>query len=1718
MKEMSSARLWAGISVLILLVSVFTVGMVLSIDTVEDETYFLVYKRGITADELTEVNGLTILADYDEFVLVSSGARDMNELMHQGHTIEALYDREDVYLHSHSFNVGEGLPEIPGELHVDSYPAGVRRPYIVQFIGPIMADWQNELMSMGVMPQEYRHRYNYLVEMDRDTAKAVSSLEFVNWVGIYQPAYKFDNALLDEQGVLDLEIYSFTSVDTLALAQYISGMGVEVRLIRDGHLFVETHASNLVAIANMPHVITITPRVTDLHFMNADATWVAQTGEIGNRKVTDMGVIGLGELITVMDSELYPDHEAFADPDGNPIGDTHRKIQAHYIPGDAGGDLESGVYHGTHVSGSVLGQSPPYDSYSNHDGNAMGARLIFQDVSPGFIVSPPSDMYNDGWGEPYSWGSRVHTNSWGGGSGYSGLAITADEFIWDHKDFNILFAAGNSGPDADSISNQGEAKNILTVGAVRNYDNHNNVARFSSRGYATDGRIKPTILHVGAQLNSADQTADGYSSMSGTSMSCPSLAGQVGQVRHYYTGGWYPSGVANPGDGFNPSGALVKATLINGAVEVSGVGAHLNDERFPNNDQGFGRSMLDRSLYFEGDDRKVYVFDSWNEDVELSTGESWEMEFSVEDATQELEVTLVWSDHPGTSTGPAIVNDLDLELFTPGGTRYVGNAFTGFNPGYSQPNPTSNPWNGPRSGAWDGLNVEENILLLPAENGVEEGVYQLTVSAHQVAQGTQPFAVVVSGGISDDVTPGPSIELTRPTGGEVWDTGATEEIAWTTTPVDGTTITGVDLEFSLDGGSSWDYVVEDTGDTGTYSWTLPEVSTLDAMVRATVHDDQGMSGRDTSDLFAILGDPPAPPSNLNVELVGLAEVLENNIFHVDYNPWLLTREVDQGEARWDSESYMEGGSIYVSAEAEGEEIVLTELSYWEQSIEPTTEELTISGTYRKLITVDSGFGWATYVHNATVEILVHDTVDGWQTVLIDEEISDGDSGWNDFEAVVYTPTGSVDNVRVLLHVTAEGDTGPFGGAQSATGELWVDRISVAQVDEDATENNLLTWDASPDDPDTVNNYEIFRADNQDGVRWGIPLATVDAHGSASYSYTDYGAGTADEIVWWYVVNAVNEHGQSDGNEVAVPEPSTPGPSIELTRPTGGEIWYAGTTESITWTATPAEGATITGIDIEFSSNGGTSWSYIEQGLTNTGSYSWSIPQVSTSDARIRTTVHDDNGQTGRDTSGSFSIMGDPPAPPSDLAVEHVGEGGLVVFDDFSDGDYTNDPTWTVYDGDWSVEQSGDNYWLEGIGQISTPHTQAYGAWEWDFQFVRNAAGRNNQMRFYFIQDQPEPDVGNCSGYYIIVVPNMIGGDPTINLWRLDEGEPPEEPLVSDTWPGNEDWNTLRVERDDTGVFSVYLNGDLVGSPSSPDNTYTSSTHIGFRHSAGQDTDRNRVSEVRVMGTDGTGYQHNLLSWQASPDDPGTVEHYSIYRSEESSGPWDQSTLIENVTATGASSYSYTDINKGMADDIYWWYVVRAVNEFGQTDGNADAVQEPTMNIITFDISLLAGGDSDGWNFVSFNLISFDTDLESILEDATYGISGNYDRVMYYDSSSDSWYTYVPGRPSHYNSLRSWDRTMGIWIRMNTADTLTVEGFEPVSTMVQLDPGWNMVGLPSSTSGTHNLPAEVTRVGFFNAADEYNVEYINAAGFVFQPGRGYWVYNSADQSIYWTVDY
>ncbi len=138
-----------------------------------------------------------------------------------------------------------------------------------------------------------------------------------------------------------------------------------------------------------------------------------------------------------------------------------------------------------------------------------------------------------------------------------------------NQQLTVVFAAGNDGSGANTVSSPGTAKNVITVGAGENVrqtgtdgcgiansgaDSANDIIGFSSRGPVNstggDGRIKPDIVAPGTHIEAgvpqsnydgssvcnqffpAGQTLYGWSS--GTSHSTPAVAGGAALVYQYF--------------------------------------------------------------------------------------------------------------------------------------------------------------------------------------------------------------------------------------------------------------------------------------------------------------------------------------------------------------------------------------------------------------------------------------------------------------------------------------------------------------------------------------------------------------------------------------------------------------------------------------------------------------------------------------------------------------------------------------------------------------------------------------------------------------------------------------------------------------------------------------------------------------------------------------------------------------------------------------------------------------------------------------------------------------------------------------------------------------------------------------------------------------------------------------------------------------------------------
>ncbi|GLA43368.1 hypothetical protein AnigIFM63309_001101 [Aspergillus niger] len=365
---------------------------------------------------------------------------------------------------------------------------------------------------------------------------------------------------------------------------------------------------------------------------------------------SDVSYKGKGQVIAVADSGF---DKGKTDDIPEPFRDRVKKLYAlkagknspNRDPSDTSG-------HGTHVCGIALGKiTSDFPLYASLEAPACEAELVMQSIHDTItndaLNAVPADLY-ELFKHPYHFdNARIHTNSWGHDSMgnvnyYSSNSRRVDEFVRENEDMVICFAAGNHGQDSQVpngeadpktiYSTEAVAKNCITVGASENClpnikirgsdqgrmytwgtwygqrfpnDPIKNrhmawggaMAALSSRGPTEERRYKPDVVAPGTAVLSVrsrlceDKSNWGISDdknlmfMTGTSMATPLVASCCAVVRQALI----ECGTSNP------SAALIKALIINGATRIPG---HYKDilEDSPNSDSGFGLVNLNNSL------------------------------------------------------------------------------------------------------------------------------------------------------------------------------------------------------------------------------------------------------------------------------------------------------------------------------------------------------------------------------------------------------------------------------------------------------------------------------------------------------------------------------------------------------------------------------------------------------------------------------------------------------------------------------------------------------------------------------------------------------------------------------------------------------------------------------------------------------------------------------------------------------------------------------------------------------------------------------------------------------------------------------------------------------------------------------------------------------------------------------------------------------------------
>jgi subtilisin family serine protease len=461
--------------------------------------------------------------------------------------------RDLIHLRTGTIDTSQKAPDISGGLKLMGLSLGDQAYYIVQFKGPIEGQWKAKVKDVGGAFFDYLPNNAFIVKMDGDILDTIKGFPEIKWIGLYQPDYKVDPQLTAKaQGMeeaITLTVKTFEAQQIDGVQNTLLGLRAEILASSGnkwgGTIRVRIAASLIPRIINLPWVKWVEEYIPPKLFNDRAVT----PGEMNVTGVWTNALTGTGQIVAVADTGLD-----IGVNDATLHLDFQGAVSATYGLGvGRGGDWSDQHGHGTHVSGSVLGRGTV--SGGTYRGVAYDAQLVFQSImgSDGQLSGIPIPLSNL-FLTPYNDGARIHSNSWGesfANGAYTADSQAADQFMWDHKDMLVVFAAGNSGVDmdsdgvvdTDSMAAPATAKNVLTVGANENdrnvapftsdiwsnwgyaadpiapdptANNPSGMAAFSSRGPCDDGRIKPDVVAPGTYVASARSHKHAFNDMMAT--------------------------------------------------------------------------------------------------------------------------------------------------------------------------------------------------------------------------------------------------------------------------------------------------------------------------------------------------------------------------------------------------------------------------------------------------------------------------------------------------------------------------------------------------------------------------------------------------------------------------------------------------------------------------------------------------------------------------------------------------------------------------------------------------------------------------------------------------------------------------------------------------------------------------------------------------------------------------------------------------------------------------------------------------------------------------------------------------------------------------------------------------------------------------------------------------------------------------------------------------
>ncbi|HPG41941.1 MAG TPA: T9SS type A sorting domain-containing protein [bacterium] len=240
---------------------------------------------------------------------------------------------------------------------------------------------------------------------------------------------------------------------------------------------------------------------------------------------------------------------------------------------------------------------------------------------------------------------------------------------------------------------------------------------------------------------------------------------------------------------------------------------------------------------------------------------------------------------------------------------------------------------------------------------------------------------------------------------------------------------------------------------------------------------------------------------------------------------------------------------------------------------------------------------------------------------------------------ITSATSGNGNGTINAHYLANPNSSPRTGVIQITAAWASNSPQQSQITQAAADNSTITVT-------TPNGGENWQTGSNQRITW-------NSSGAGSTVNIDYSINNGTD--WLRIFTAISNDGShswtipntpssmclvriadTDGNPVDqsnnVFTIYGTTANITLTSPNGGENWLAGSSHNITWTSSNISST----VNIDYSTNNGSTWSAIIANTSNDGSHPWTIPNVPSTLCLVR--IADADGSPVDQSNSVFSIL------------------------------------------------------------------------------------------------------------------------------------------------------------------------------------------------------------------------------------------------------------------------------------------------------------------------------------------------------------------------------------------------------------------------------------------------------------------------------------------------